>query len=106
MLHNSIEPTRKHHNAHTFYSGECDEHCLFFTFSYQFFGLGEKSWLSNMISAGERFCGEDWSKLRVKDPSLEEEDLLRYCFSSAYIVSLLHDTLGVPLDDERYIQEL
>lgn len=56
-----------------------------------------------MISAGERFCGEDWSKLRVKDPSLEEEDLLRYCFSSAYIVSLLHDTLGVPLDDERYI---
>ncbi|KAF8117564.1 hypothetical protein N665_0009s0084 [Sinapis alba] len=72
-----------------------------FFYTSKFFGLGEKSWLSNMISAGERFCGEDWSKLRVKDPSLEEEDLLRYCFSSAYIVSLLHDTLGVPLDDER-----
>ncbi|XP_010425073.1 PREDICTED: probable apyrase 6 [Camelina sativa] len=67
----------------------------------KFFGLGEKAWLSNMISAGERFCGEDWSKLRVKDPSLRDEDLLRYCFSSAYIVSLLHDTLGIPLDDER-----
>ncbi|KFK33477.1 hypothetical protein AALP_AA5G018300 [Arabis alpina] len=72
-----------------------------FFYTSKFFGLGEKSWLSNMISAGEKFCGEDWSKLRVKDPSLDEEDLLRYCFSSAYIVSLLHDTLGVPLDDER-----
>jgi len=59
-----------------------------------------------MISAGERFCGEDWSKLRVKDPSLHEEDLLRYCFSSAYIVSLLHDTLGIPLDDERYVGKI
>ncbi|KAL1215302.1 putative apyrase 6 [Cardamine amara subsp. amara] len=67
----------------------------------KFFGLGKKAWLSNMISAGERFCGEDWSTLRVKDPSLEKEDILRYCFSSAYIVSLLHDTLGIPLDDER-----
>ncbi|CAN8266691.1 unnamed protein product [Cochlearia groenlandica] len=72
-----------------------------FFYTSKFFGLEEKSWLSNLISAGERFCGEDWSKLRVKDPSLEEEDLLRYCFSSAYIVSLLHDTLGIPLDDER-----
>ncbi|XP_024007324.1 probable apyrase 6 isoform X2 [Eutrema salsugineum] len=72
-----------------------------FFYTSKFFGLGEKAWLSNMISAGERFCGEDWSKLRVKDPSLEEDDLLRYCFSSAYIVSLLHDTLGIPLDDER-----
>ncbi|KAG7563375.1 Nucleoside phosphatase GDA1/CD39 [Arabidopsis suecica] len=72
-----------------------------FFYTSKFFGLREKAWLSNMISAGERFCGEDWSKLRVKDPSLDEEDLLRYCFSSAYIVSLLHDTFGIPLDDER-----
>ncbi|VVB03927.1 unnamed protein product [Arabis nemorensis] len=75
-----------------------------FFYTSKFFGLGEKSWLSHMISAGERFCGEDWSKLRVKDPSLDEEDLLRYCFSSAYIVSLLHDTLGVPLDDDERVR--
>lgn len=83
---------------------ECYKHGL--CIIYQFFGLGEKAWLSNMISAGERFCGEDWSKLRVKDPSLDEEDLLRYCFSSAYIVSLLHDTFGIPLDDERYVGKI
>lgn len=55
------------------------------------------------MMAGQQFCGEDWSKLKKKYHSLEEEDLLRYCFSSAYIVALLHDSLGVSLDDERYI---
>lgn len=53
--------------------------------------------------AGEQFCGEDWSKLKKKHQSLDDEDLLRYCFSSAYIVALLHDSLGISLDDERYI---
>lgn len=53
--------------------------------------------------AGQQFCGEDWSKLKKKYRSLKDEDLLRYCFSSAYIVALLHDSLGVSLDDEGYV---
>ncbi|KAK1289859.1 putative apyrase 6 [Acorus calamus] len=52
---------------------------------------------------GQRFCGEDWPKLRRKDHFLDEEDLSRYCFSSAYIVSLLHDGLGIALDDQRIV---
>ncbi|EOA40236.1 hypothetical protein CARUB_v10008956mg [Capsella rubella] len=67
----------------------------------KFFGLGEKNWLSEMISAGKRFCGEEWSKLKMKYPTFKDENLLRYCFSSAYIVSMLHDSLGVALHDER-----
>ncbi|AAD39310.1 Hypothetical protein [Arabidopsis thaliana] len=67
----------------------------------KFFGLGEKEWLSEMILAGKRFCGEEWSKLKVKYPTFKDENLLRYCFSSAYIISMLHDSLGVALDDER-----
>ncbi|KAH0921473.1 hypothetical protein HID58_021491 [Brassica napus] len=67
----------------------------------KFFGLREKDWLSAMISAGESFCGDDWSKLKVKHPTFKDESLLRYCFSSAYIVSMLHDSLGVALDDQR-----
>ncbi|CAH8252279.1 unnamed protein product [Arabidopsis lyrata] len=67
----------------------------------KFFGLGEKDWLSEMILAGNRFCGEDWSKLKVKYPTFKDENLLRYCFSSAYIISMLHDSLGVALDDKR-----
>jgi len=64
--------------------------------------LGSTSFLSDLILAGERFCGEDWLELKKKYPTLEEEELLRYCFSSAYIVALLHDSLGISMDDKRY----
>lgn len=55
------------------------------------------------MTAGQEFCEADWSKLKEKYHSLDEEDLLRYCFSSAYTVALLHDSLGVALDDQRYM---
>ena len=54
------------------------------------------------MNAGKEFCGKDWLRLKKKYVSHDEEDLLRYCFSSAYIVALLHDSLGIALDDERY----
>ncbi|EYU28756.1 hypothetical protein ABFS82_12G101800 [Erythranthe guttata] len=67
----------------------------------KFFGLGQRALLSDLVVAGQQFCGEDWSKLTQKYNFLDEEDLLRYCFSSAYIVALLHDSLGISLNDQR-----
>ncbi|KAL8518715.1 hypothetical protein ACS0TY_009893 [Phlomoides rotata] len=67
----------------------------------KFFRLRQQSFLSDMVVAGQKFCNEDWSKLTQKFSSLEEDDLIRYCFSSAYIVALLHDSLGIALDDHR-----
>ncbi|KAL3631168.1 hypothetical protein CASFOL_024152 [Castilleja foliolosa] len=67
----------------------------------KFFRLGEKTFLSDLVVAGQEFCGEDWSELTHKYNSLDEEELLRYCFSSAYIVALLHDSLGIDLHDQR-----
>ncbi|KAJ0256964.1 hypothetical protein HA466_0079150 [Hirschfeldia incana] len=67
----------------------------------KFFGLDEKDWLSEMIKAGTSFCGEEWSNLKKKYPTTKEKYLDGYCFSSAYIISLLHDSLGFALDDER-----
>jgi apyrase len=32
---------------------------------------------------------------------VSEQDLLKYCFSAAYIVALLHDGLGLPMDDTK-----
>ncbi|XP_010917046.1 probable apyrase 6 [Elaeis guineensis] len=72
-----------------------------FFFTTKFFGLSPTSSLSDLMLAGEQFCGEDWSKLKEKYHTLAEEDLSRYCFSSAYIVALLHDSLGITLDDRR-----
>ncbi|KAJ0868251.1 putative apyrase [Helianthus annuus] len=67
----------------------------------KFFGLSPKTFLSELMVAGKQFCEEDWSKLKSKYPKFNNEDLHRYCFSSAYIVALLHDSLGIAFDDKR-----
>ncbi|XP_072980663.1 probable apyrase 6 [Typha angustifolia] len=67
----------------------------------KFLGLGPSAFLSDLILAGEQFCNDDWVKLKKKYHSLDEEELLLYCFSSAYIVALLHDSLGVSIEDKR-----
>ncbi|KAI3429160.1 ATP-diphosphatase [Psidium guajava] len=72
-----------------------------FFYTSKFFGLPQKAVLSDLMLAGEHFCGEDWSVLKKRHHSLNEEDLLRYCFSSAYIVAFLHDSLGIALNDDR-----
>lgn len=72
-----------------------------FFYTSRFFGLPPKAFLSDLMAAGKSFCEEDWSSLKSKYPSLQEEDLHRYCFSSAYILALLHDSLGIALDDDR-----
>lgn len=76
---------------------------LLFSCTEQFFGLGQRAFLSHLVVAGQQFCAEDWSKLTLKYASFREEDFLHYCFSSAYIVALLHDSLGIALNDQRYI---
>ncbi|XP_059655847.1 probable apyrase 6 [Cornus florida] len=72
-----------------------------FFYTSKFFGLAPTAFISDVMSAGQHFCEEDWSKLKMKYHSLDDEVLLQYCFSSAYIVALLHDSLGIALDDER-----
>lgn len=65
----------------------------------QFFGLSPKAVLSDIMDAGQHFCEENWSNIRKRYSSLADEDILHYCFSSAYIVALLHDSLDIALDD-------
>ncbi|XP_062191893.1 probable apyrase 6 isoform X2 [Phragmites australis] len=67
----------------------------------KFFGLHSKSFLSDLMLAGEKFCHGDWSKIKKKYSSFDEGDLLLFCFSSAYIIALLHDTLKMPMEDKR-----
>ncbi|XP_010277375.1 PREDICTED: probable apyrase 6 [Nelumbo nucifera] len=71
------------------------------SFYLRFFRLPETTLLSNLMLIGQQFCEEGWSALKKKYSSLYEDDLVRYCFSSSYIVALLHDTLGISLDDQR-----
>jgi apyrase len=79
------------------FSSDTSNSCTF----CQFFGLKKSSSLSDFMFAGEQFCNQDLSTLRKKHPNRSDEDFSRYCFSMAYIVALLHDSLGVSLDDKR-----
>lgn len=60
--------------------------------------------LAELVDAGEHFCGEHWTKLQDKHENVGEKDLLKYCFSTAYIVALMHDSLGIAMRDERYVE--
>ncbi|KAJ0988552.1 hypothetical protein J5N97_006908 [Dioscorea zingiberensis] len=72
-----------------------------FFYTSKFFGLGSLPSLSDLVSSGRQFCEEDKLRLKKKYSALPEEDFSRYCFSSAYIVALLHDSLGLSLDNDR-----
>ncbi|MCL7049762.1 hypothetical protein MKW94_008141 [Papaver nudicaule] len=72
-----------------------------FFYISEFFGLVPKTSLTELESAGRHYCDDDWEKLKDEHQGIDELDLLRYCFSSAYIVALLHDGLGIPMNDKR-----
>lgn len=72
-----------------------------FFYTSQFFGLAPKASLSDLETAGQYYCSEEWEHLQEKYHGVGKEDLLKYCFSSAYIVALLNDSLGISMNDER-----
>ncbi|XP_037464246.1 probable apyrase 6 isoform X2 [Triticum dicoccoides] len=73
-----------------------------FYHTLKFFGLRSKSFLSDLMLAGEQFCHGDWSSnIKRKYRSFNKGELLLFCFSSVYIVALLHDTLKVPMDHKN-----
>lgn len=70
-------------------------------FTSEFFGLIPKASLLVLEAAGQHYCEDDWSKLRIQHQNIDDLDLSRYCFSSAYMMALLHDSLGIPMNEKR-----
>lgn len=68
----------------------------------QLFGLAPRASLSELEVFGRHYCNNDWDKLKNQHGDVDDLDLLRYCFFSAYTVALLHDSLGIPMHDKRY----
>ena len=54
-------------------------------------------------AAGQHYCEDEWDKQKYHHNIVEDSVLVKYCFSSAYMVALLHDNLGIPMDDKRYV---
>ncbi|KAM1100447.1 hypothetical protein ACFX15_006685 [Malus domestica] len=67
----------------------------------QLFGLVPTASLFELEAAGQHYCEDDWEKQKKQHHSIVDSDLLKYCFSSAYMVALLHDRLGIPMDEKR-----
>lgn len=57
--------------------------------------------LAELVTAGKRYCEDDWINLSTEHKGVEESELLRYCFSSAYIVAVLQDGLGISMNEKR-----
>ncbi|XP_042955871.1 probable apyrase 6 [Carya illinoinensis] len=72
-----------------------------FLFTSEFFGLFPTASLLGLEAAGQHYCEDDWSKLRIQHRYIDDLDLSRYCFSSAYMMALLHDSLGIPMTEKR-----
>ncbi|XP_044482890.1 probable apyrase 6 isoform X2 [Mangifera indica] len=72
-----------------------------FFYSSELFGLVPRTSLFEMEAFGKHYCEIDWGELKKQHHGIDDLDLLRYCFFSAFAVALLHDSLGIPLHDKR-----
>ncbi len=74
-----------------------------FAYNTDFLGLGSELTLSQIEAAGQAYCRTSWRSAAADcavntRPGCREEWLNRYCFASAYIVTLLHEVYGFPMD--------
>ncbi|KAM7497024.1 hypothetical protein LguiA_021438 [Lonicera macranthoides] len=72
-----------------------------FFFVSEFFGVAAKASLAELEAAGRNYCEDDWYKLKDQHHNTGDLDLLRYCFSSAYLAVLLHESFGISMIDKR-----
>ena len=75
-----------------------------FAYTAEFLGLDSQLTLATLRDAGREYCRTPWREVAADcEPDCNEEWLNRYCFSSAYIVTLLHEVYGFPLDQQILI---
>ena len=72
-----------------------------FFYTAQFLKLPERATIAQVAAAGAEVCASDWVRL-VAERRLPEEDLLKYCFSAAFMVAVLHDSMGMHMDTELH----
>ncbi len=74
-----------------------------YAYNTGFLGLGPELTLEQLQAAGRSYCRTTWREAAAgcaasPRPGCREEWLNRYCFSAAYIVTLLHEVYGLPMD--------
>lgn len=66
-----------------------------YSYTQDFFKLGQFYSFEKLKSEGKQYCSKDWNEIQKEYSSMVgEEHLKGYCFSSAYIPTLLHEGYG------------
>nr|AFK33538.1 unknown [Lotus japonicus] len=73
-----------------------------FLYTSKVLRIASRTSLFELEAAGRNYCEEHWDALRDQHNEIDYLDLLKYCFSSAYMVALLHDVLGIPMEEKRF----
>nr|XP_025038771.1 ectonucleoside triphosphate diphosphohydrolase 1 isoform X4 [Pelodiscus sinensis] len=62
--------------------------------------------LNRVTSTVQRFCSRPWNEVKAEFPNIKEKYLSEYCFSGAYILSLLENGYGFTAEKWQNIQFL
>lgn len=68
----------------------------------QILRMAPRTSLFELEAAGRHYCESHWDALKDQHNEIDYLDLLKYCFSSAYMLALLHDVLGMAMEEKRY----
>ncbi len=68
-----------------------------YAYTARFFGIENRLSAAEMERAGREFCSRSWQGLIAEDPSVANSPFVpNYCFSAAYVVTLLAEGFGFP----------
>ncbi|KAF7831555.1 putative apyrase 6 [Senna tora] len=72
-----------------------------FLYTSEVFGMVPRASLSELEAAGQHYCEDHWDALKNQHNEIDDLELAKYCFSSAFMVALLHDVFGMSMEEKR-----
>ncbi|XP_068494625.1 probable apyrase 6 isoform X1 [Phaseolus vulgaris] len=71
-----------------------------FLYTSEILRMAPRTSLFQLEEAGRHYCEDHWDTLKDQHNEIDYVDLLQYCFSSAYMLALLHDVLGIAMEEK------
>ncbi|KAK7306727.1 hypothetical protein VNO77_44683 [Canavalia gladiata] len=72
-----------------------------FLYTSEILRMTPRTSLVELEADGRHYCEDHWDGLKDQHNEIDYLDLLKYCFSSAYMLALLHDVLGIGMEEKR-----
>ncbi|XP_027932302.1 probable apyrase 6 isoform X4 [Vigna unguiculata] len=98
-LYRCLHPACKITSSFSELLGEQDSKSFLYT--SEILRMAPRTSLFQLEEAGRHYCEDHWDALKDQHNQIDYLDLLQYCFSSAYMLALLHDVLGIAMEEKR-----